>query len=375
MNLSRTAVILLCAIFIAGFAAGIEAAGDNAPPAQSTASVRAEDLLAVAFSLEDMRHLFRKPGFWWPSFPEFNTGLLPSKPGERLFVVQNFKRVGPDSGGEIENALILFDSDASARHALKELAADDAGNSRKLDGPPLGDESCYFSRFESDNMTPYSTTVRFRVGAVLVRLTLLREMAADSTDRLARYAAPIVDRAGALLKGELHATPIPAEISAHMPRTVPGMELLGATVIPVDAWALNDTANDPLKIRGMLQGLGGREMGFARYRLQNDPAQVVELTLFTFPHVKSATRWVREFIDDDNAGARLDAGRTGVLSAFVNRTVPPEGGGYENMYELQFAKGTFVGDVSCYAPYAKTSSVCEEAVRELAESWFGELEK
>lgn len=374
MNPSRVAVALLCIFLLTEFAAGSAAANADAPAVQTSGVIKAEDVLSASFNMDDIRHLFRKPDLWWPSFPEFNTGLTEIRSGERCFVSQNFKRVGGSSDGKIENALMLFDTEASAVQAFQKLVNDDAGNGRAISGPSVGDECRYFSRFESDNVKPYSTSVRFRVGEIVGNLTMLREMAGDSTDRLAGLAAPMVSRARAVLKGELRAAPMPVTISRHMPRQAGDMELLGASAVRIDAWALHDEANDPVKVRAMLQGLGLGEIGFARYRIRTDPSQVVEVVLFPFDSAKSATSWVRDFISDKDSGTQLDAGRTGVLSAFVNRPVPPGNGDYENIYELQFAKGAIVGDVSCYSPYGKTSCSCESAVRELAESWYGELE-
>lgn len=61
----------------------------------------------------------------------------------------------------------------------------------------------------------------------------------------------------------------------------------------------------------------------------------------------------------------LTAGKTGALSGFTS---------YDgSMYELQFAKGRFAGDVACFAPFGETSEACEEPVRLLAEHWYAEL--
>jgi len=61
----------------------------------------------------------------------------------------------------------------------------------------------------------------------------------------------------------------------------------------------------------------------------------------------------------------LDPGATGDVSAFTS---------YDGrFYELQFAQGRRVGDVSCFAPFGRPAQACEAATRLLAERWYAAL--
>jgi hypothetical protein len=118
-------------------------------------------------------------------------------------------------------------------------------------------------------------------------------------------------------------------------------------------------------VRDRLLKLGVTKLGFRRYGLSADRSQVIEVTLFAFADDRAAADWVQTFIALARKQGTLDGGKTGELAAFTNNA--------GDFYELQFAQGRFVGDVSCFAPYAKTSSACEAPVRRLAELWLAAL--
>jgi hypothetical protein len=150
--------------------------------------------------------------------------------------------------------------------------------------------------------------------------------------------------------------------------------ILGSAVASIDSWALTDTGSDPPKTRDRLSSLGIRELGMRRFAVPADANQVVDVVLFMFPDDKAANEWFREFLNEKDSGKVLDAGKAGEGSQFIQRQVPPDEGKYGTIYELQFAKGRFVGDAVCYAPFGTTSPACEQAVRLLGESWFAGLQ-
>lgn len=369
MRSSLFPVILAASVCFFVFAAGT-------PKAQSAPALTSEDLLAATLKPSDIKRLFPNPEHWWPAFPQFNTGLLEPQPGERLFVIQNYRLVDQTLNGEIENAMILFDDEKSAAAAFNSLVDADAAKVKVLSGPQIGDESRYFNRVEEGEQLPCSGTVRFRVGSITGRFTMKNQCEAAKPEDLARYAKPILEKARALLNGSLRAAPIASKIACRMPRAFSPVDRnLGTAIISPDSWTLDDTAKNPPAVRDRLMKLGAGDLGFSRFTLGGEPSQVLDVVLFSFPNEESASEWVKGFMDEKETGKLLPAGKTGNVSKFVNHPVPAEEAGFGILYELQFARGRYAGDVACFAPYGKTSTACEDAVRRFAESWYEELGK
>ncbi len=359
---------------LAAIACLVPAAGTT--KAQPAPALTSEDLLAATLKPSDIKQLLPNPEHWWPAFPQFNTGLFAPQPGERLFVIQNYRMVDRTSNGEIENALILFDDEKSAAAAFKYLVDADAAKVKVLSGPQIGNESRYSSRFEEGEQLPHVDTVRFRTGSITGRFTMKSQGEAAKPEDLARYAQPIIEKADALLKGSVRAAPIASEIAGRMPHAFSPVDRnLGTAVISIDSWALDDTAKNPPAVRDRLLKLGAGDLGFSRFTLRGEPSQVIDVVLFSFPNEESASEWVKGFMDEKETGKLLPAGKTGSLSKFVNHPVPEEEAGFGSLYDLQFARGRYAGDVACFSPYGETSSACEDAVRRFAEAWYEELGK
>ncbi|MCL5275374.1 MAG: hypothetical protein M1434_11635 [Chloroflexi bacterium] len=340
-------------------------------------ALTAEDLLAAALSPADVQKLIPDPNQWWPEFPQFNVGFSASTtgkkvPGEQFFVLQNYRQVSPLAQGRVESGLTLYVDDKSAADSFTALPDTNDKGGVPMDGPAIGDESRYFTRCEkpcgpSATKTPYETTLRFRVGAIIGRISIFYQLGYGTAEALAKYAEPVVEKSRALLSGHLKATPLPGQYGSQLPAASADVgPILGSSVNPVESWALIDTSGKPEKVRDQLRSLGATELGFRRFALPADRDQVVEVTLFPFSDDKAAATWIQTFLHNARSSAgTLDAGNTGKLSAFEKT---PDGD-----YELQFAAGSFVGDVFCYAPYASTSSACEAPVRRLAERWYAAL--
>lgn len=348
----------------------------TAAPTQAAApELTPNDLLLAALSPADVKALLPASETWWPYFPEFDVGFSPYKdnssdPSVRFFVVQTYERIHGPSKREIYSALTLFDDAAAASQGLARLNKTNDGQSTSISGPAVGDESSYFTRnalvglgVPTDTPIDYpdTTVLRFRVGSVVALVTVSGTGLEKSTT-LADYAAPLVERIGALLEGTLKADPLPAEFAQRMPPPSDTVgSIFGAVVAPAESWALVDTSAAPDVVAGKLHSLGADSLGFGRASLAADPNQVLEATLFPFPDAAAATTWVKSFTSGVGTTG-LDAGATGTQSAFTSND--------GKFYELQFAAGRFVGDVSCFAPYGKTSSACEGPVRKLAEAWY-----
>ncbi|MCL5025637.1 MAG: hypothetical protein M1531_03960 [Chloroflexi bacterium] len=342
--------------------------------AKSPSAITPEDLLAAALSPEDVQGLFSNPDQWWPTFPEFNVGFNADpagrRPGERFYIARSYQLVSDQNAARVVTTLIAF---GGAEQAADAFAAwqdtlDNGGDI--VEGTPIGDESRYFTRANPGSDYPYEATVRYRVGSVIGRISVLSADAYETPDTLSSYATPVVQRIAALLDGSLVASPLPKGIADRMPPISAGPgPILGSAVVPAESWAVVDTSDKPSLVANQLRSRGAAELGFRRYALSADPDRVVEVVMFPFVDKQGASDWVQQFIKLASKQGTLNAGKTGEQSAMTKDK--------DGLYELQFAKGRVVGDVSCFAPFdadAKGAGVCEAAVRKLAESWFADLD-
>lgn len=359
-------------------AATVAALGTPAPtptptPTPAISELTPNDLLLAAFSPSDVAALLPPTETWWPYFPEFNVGFSPyqdnfSDPSVRFFVAQSYARVDGTSKRTIQSAVILFEDATTASLGLARAHSINDPDSTSIDGPVVGDEGIYVVRHETGYGGPIddpdTTTLRFRVGPVVGRISV-RGTGFEDGATLADYAAPMIERIGLLLRGQLQAEPLPAEFAQWMPPPSDAVgAILGAVVAPVESWALVDTSGKPDVAADRLHLLGADSLGFGRASLAADSSQVIEATVLPFADAASASTWVKDF----TAGVGLtglDAGHTGEQSAFTS---------YDGQYyELQFATGRFVLDVSCFAPFGRTSTACEGPVRQLAEAWYAAM--
>ena len=338
-----------------------------------------EGLLAATLSPNDIRELRPQPEAWWPSFPEFNVGFDPAPSpidGDRFWVAQNYQRIGDSANQHVQTTLALFEDEQAAEAGLAAIAeANDQGGTT-VEGPAVGDEFRYFTRkgaaADADPLAPpsFETTLRFRVGLVVGRISMFSDPGYEGADSLARLFAPVEERIHAFLAGELEGEPLPEWMSELMPSSAAAAAatvgpVFGSAVRPPQSWALIDSTGDPLAVRDNLKELGTTELGLRRYGLEADPDLVVEVVLFQMANEDAAGSWVQDFLDSVTPELALSAGQTGTLSGFS---------AYDgSIYELQFAKGRFAGDVACFAPFGETSQACEEPVRMLAEQWYAEL--
>ncbi len=370
----RLALPLLLMLALALGAASVGAGQPDARPGHGSSpgatplggsrgleSVRPEDLLAVALSRSEVTSLLPGGADWWPELPQFNPGDFDtSAPGLRFWTVQSYHLVkrGKALDSRLDTTVSLYRSPALASATFAALRRTGADSSAKLiPGPRLGDEVRYFTRKKNDLV---ETTVRFRVGPVSGRISAL-DVRLWKTEDLARYAAPVLARVESLLAGDLEAAALPAATARLLPPPSSSRSIVASATIPAEAWAVIDTSGKPLRVRDFLRGNGAGTLGFRRYRLAASPDHVAEVTLFAFTSSRAAEKWVRSFVHD-LPKRRLDPGATGALSGFADM-----GDGF---YELQFTRGRFAGDVSCFAPFGKTTQACVSSARQLAEAWY-----
>lgn len=303
---------------------------------------------------------------WWAGLPQFNAGLAGpgTLAGERFWVARRLEGLGQAEVTHLETALTLYESDAAAARAFRVWASTLDRGGERVEGPPLADEHRYFTR-RSSSRGP-ETTLRLRLGPVAGRVSAYARESFVPSGELAGYARRMVDELGSLLGGELHAAPLRADLLELLPPQgmAPG-PILGSAVVPTESWALDDPFRDPIRVRDVLEQLGASQLGFRRYRLTAEQGHVLEVTLFPFASEPAARLWLELFASLSLVEGELDAGQSGDLALF--RQWP------SGEYQLRFVKGPYAGDLLCYAPFGQTSPACEEAVRRLAEAWFGAL--
>jgi hypothetical protein len=372
----HTLPFLLVLALVLG-AAALGAGQASARPASSSAlgpvplgasgglqSVEPEDILAVALRRSEVAKLLPNGADWWPELPEVYPGNFdPKAPGLRLWAVQSYQLVtsGKAADSRLETTVSLYRSPALASASFAALGRSGSDSSGKLiPGPRVGDEVRYFTR-KRDGLV--ETTVRFRVGLLSGRVSVFgaREW---KTQDLARYATPVLARMESLLVGKLEAPALPAATARLLPPPSSRLPVVASATVPAEAWAIVDLSGKPVQVRAFLRGNGVDTLGLRRYRLAASPGHVVEVTLFAFASSRAAEKWAHSFVDS-LPKSRLDPGATGPLSGFADM-----GDGF---YELQFAQGRFVGDVSCWAPFEKTAKTCVDSSRQLAEAWYRAL--
>ena len=359
MRLLRTTCTLpaVLAFLILAVVPGLAAAADPA-------ALTPEDLLATVPALTDVGGVVATPADWWPAFPEFNVGPInPGRwPGERFYVVQNFCKFDDQENSRLEVTVLLFQSVKEAHRAFVDKGSQSAVLATVVKGPRVGDERRYFARAGE----PGVITMRYRVGPVTGRISLFAPGPPASAETVSKYGEALVTKLRAVLNGTLAAPSLPADFASSMPPAAAATEIgpvLGSAVVPVESWALADTAQDPVGIRDRLKTEGVSNLYYQRYAAPGAPGQALEATFFQFKDAEAASRWVRLFIREvATRGPVYDPGDTGIFRAF---TQTASGG-----YELQFAKGRLVGDVTSVAPFATSSPAAMPLVRKLAELWW-----
>lgn len=290
--------------------------------ARPVSAITPEDLLTAALSWSDVQRLFLQPEHRWPELPQFNVGFpanLASKmAGERFFVAQKYRQISSLPKSRAENALTLFDNAKTAAAGFAALRDRRDKDTNPIAGAALGDERRYFTRLTKDKETPYETTIRFRVGPVVGRLSTFNQLGYDKSEALSRHATAVVEKIRKLVDGSLSATSMPEAIASGMPpASVTVGPILGSAVVPVEAWALVELGGTPEQSRDQLRNAGVTELGFRRYGVSSDRDQVIETTLFSFPNEMAAADWWQTFIPSiPGAHSKLNAGKTGSLSAF-----------------------------------------------------------
>lgn len=362
--------------------------------ARSQAAITPAALLAAVVQPSDLSGILGGDAYatkWTPGDPEVHTARADRTPvfewrGLVAMAARHYYG-GQASAGHaplprVESVLLLFDKEAAAKSEFTDLRdklkpPQGEKDGATVDGPAVGDEYRYFDRYRRDT-GEVESTVRFRIGRVVGRVSLFAEPryddrppAAASTDAVHIWVEPVVAHVRAMFDGSLQVPAVPRETAKRLPpaAAAPG-PVLFRSVEPVEAWGL---PGDPQIQR--LEQLGAGAFAQQNYGLRGRPGAGLSVALLTFPDPGSAKTWQRDFasdVDHPDRWKQLEHGRTGTASTFGSR-IGSSRDGNRFGYELQFAAGNYVGDVSCGAFAGRSPRACESAVRKLAQTWYAHL--
>jgi hypothetical protein len=358
-------VALLAAVLALGLAATVYAADEVDPT-----TLTPEAAWAAMPTLADLAGALPQPTAWWPGLPEFNVGPLDPAPapGERFYLVQRFTRypIGV-TPSYLEITITVFKNRESAHNAFRGREQALATMASGLPGPDLGNERRYFLFPPGPSQ---ETQLRYRVGPFVGRVSLVSSQPA-SVDELAACGKVLEAKLTALRFGQLTAPALPADFDQLMPPPRVDFEIgqtLVSAVLPPQSWAMM-TSGSPEKLAAKLTAGGLTQLYYRRYLINLLPGEVLDVTLWPFKDAMSASAWVQGMRDQVAADGTpvMMPGKVGPQAVMTySRT-----GQY---YELQFAKGNYVGDVIGQAPFqAEVDSLCQVSVRRLAERWYAAL--
>lgn len=365
-----SAVYLVSGVLAAGWAV-TAVAGAAAPRLGQATGAPGDDPLAATLQWSDVARLVPSGGrVFWPELPQFNTGLEPGL-APLAEVVATYDYVGSDAeraGARLVSTVIVYPAVSAAASTFASLRQTSDAGGKAMSGPPVDADRWRYFRKPAGKLTEW--TLRWRIGVAVGRVSAIDNSGFGARDwtatRLAALFRPVARRVQELVRGRLHAPPLPAADLRLLPAAglAPG-PALGTAKVPAEAWAAIDSSRDPQSTLRKLTGGGVGTLLDRAYLLEGVPRTAVGVVLFRFDTPAQAATWTRDFIRLTGSKT-LAPGRTGATSAFTSN------GG--DLYELQFAHGRYVGDVGCGAPFGTTPSACEAATRTLAEKWYAALE-
>ena len=217
---------------------------------------------------------------WFESFPDVGVvgWAYPegAQPGERMYAGRTYVQVGGDGEPQVRSTTILFDDEPSAIAAYQAIIVeDDPDGAFAVPGPDVGDAALYFDSIDGDD---HETRLRFRIGPVIGRLSVISTLASfEEPTTVAQYAGPMIDRIENLLLGTLGSTVTPSPLATLMPPAAAaatvGPRLVDA-VVPVDAWALVDSENNPTSTASDSSATAPAGSGTSNTRSMVRPARI-----------------------------------------------------------------------------------------------------
>ncbi len=337
-------------------------------------ALTAQDLFAAVLTPSDISTVYTAE--WWQAPPEFYVGIGakndPAGVNRQAWIRQEYTRTNlrPGQLERVVLALYLYDSPASAAGAFAGVRQSQDKQGTPVDGPAVGEESRYWQYSGTGN--PAETAIRFRVGSVMARLSVLHASSLEKTATVAQLAGLLAQKTQSLLGGSLTAAPLPADLVKLMPSPSSTDEVgtvVGSAVEPMEAWALVASPSQPEMVATELKRMGAKQLAIRNYSLKIDRNLMVLVTLIPLSTENAATDWVSGFKQAAESNGHLNAGQTGPLSALTQY-------GQVGAYELEFAKGRYVVSAYCSQAFQDAGAkveACEQATRRMAELWYAAM--
>ena len=187
-----------------------------------------------------------------------------------------------------------------------------------------------------------------------------------AADQLAALGKLVVDRLTQLDAGKLAAPALPDLANALPPADAAFKPVLGTATIGVQSWGwIWSNQTSQLVVSGRLRALlrdsvRNEQPVLRRYGLAANPNDVAEVTLMPFRSAEAAGRYLAET-------KREDPRRAAIANTEGDIVVSPPIPDVAPAYRADLRVGRYVAEVTCFAPFAPTSSACEAAVKDLAE--------
>jgi hypothetical protein len=330
----------------------------------------ADALLDCGLTEDDLVQAFGAPDQWWPLPPEF-LGTLDFVPGLKTLVVQTFRATGGNRTDRLLVSLSLYGGREVAEARFRDLLLDDirAYGPAASHAPEIGEGARLHLGIQ-----PRGATLRLHAGPFILRLTHWSDGPLLSQEELARLARPILGRLEDLKNGKRPLPALPALASALPPAGGAFSPVLGTAAGPPEWGAFlpveGDMQPSPMLRDFLIQQMAPPEIITRRYALKSVAGTVVDVTLFPMADPGSAQAWMN--LDRETR----DPSRVQLmpLASLPSYLVQPSGERGTSL-DLLFAKGRFVGEISCGAPLGYASGACGKAVLEMAGDLVRRLQK
>lgn len=344
----------------AGFLASLLAASAWAQPAPSP-----EQILAATIHADDLVKV--DPGGWWDDVPEFNDELDASGGADTTTFVMTHTFGRPDDApAEVATGIRVYAKPAAAADAFDaSLAGDKQDYGEVIDGPKEGDQSRYLHQ-AADSQHEGGVALRFRFGRYLVRIDVGGDASTMAPDRLAALGKTVIDRLGQIDVGKFAAPALPDLVKALPPVDDSFGPIMGTATFAPQSWAwIWSSQNSALVVSGRLRALLAGDARseppvMRRYGVSALPNNIAEVAVMPFRSAETASRYLSET-------KREDARRSAITDNEGDVDVSPPIPDVSPAYRADVRSGRYIAEVTCFAPFAPTSSGCEKAVKDLAE--------
>ena len=323
--------------------------------ASSTYNAQPADVFAAGLGQSDVRSLMGDTN-WWEGPPSF--GVLPldaatADLSERFSVTNAFIHLGSD-----EQLVVRYTVYDKASSATAQMTALKNRFSTSATSPKAGDDVLY-TGIVSTGAAPFVFRTFVRVSQIIATIVWTHKDLGVTTKQLARNAVKVADGLKKMIAAKAHATPIAVDKMFLPP---PGLDItfLGATQLPIEAWAVMRHAASPGPVIDLIHTEGVTDFAYGDYALNNDTHMEVRTALLNFPTTAAAAEWASAFAPgtpDSNgiAGEYLPVGGT------------PAAGEYHYL----FISGHYGASLICKASLdgEAASRECEAPMGRTALSW------